>query len=99
MGDPIPSQLDLLRDEPEKAVEEFFRFAQESYKAEFERLDEIAFFVSYRRYGDFLKAVALAWRMADPWNKRILRPAWERLVKKYDIDGDYERFRGVRGES
>lgn len=90
-GDRIPSIFDRLRDDPEKAAEKLLRWAQEAYMAEFKRLDGIAVFVVNSAYGVFLKRMASAWLHADPWNKRILRQAWERLVKKYDIAGEYER--------
>ena len=63
------------------------------YVAEFGRLDDVALAVVYGRRGDFLKSFANAWLRADPWNKRILREAWERLIEKYELVRDLEEDR------
>ena len=55
-----------------------------------EALDSIAVNVSLSSHGDFLKAFAKAWQMADPFNKRILKPAFLILIEKYRLDKEYE---------
>ena len=60
------------------------------YATEFGRLDDVARAVVYGSRGSFLKAFANAWLRADPFNKRILREAWDRLVEKYDLVRDLE---------
>ena len=55
-----------------------------------EILDGIAVNVSLSNHGDFLKTFAKAWQMADPFNKRILKPAFLILIEKYRIDKEYE---------
>ena len=54
--------------------------------AEVDRLSCIAMDVYRGNRGSFLKAIADAWCKADPNNKRILRPAWTRIVEKYGLD-------------
>ena len=51
-----------------------------------EQLDKIAVEVSYSKEGDFLKVFAQAWQLADPFNKRILKPAWLILIEKYGLE-------------
>ena len=55
-----------------------------------EMLDGIAVNVSLSDHGDFLKTFAKAWQMADPFNKRILKPAFLVLIEKYRLDKEYE---------
>jgi len=55
-----------------------------------EILDSIAVNVSLSNHGDFLKAFAKAWQMADPSNKGILKPAFLTLIEKYGLDGEHE---------
>ena len=50
------------------------------------KLDYIAVEVSSSKEGDFLKAFALAWQLADSFNKRILTPAWLVLIDKYGLE-------------
>jgi hypothetical protein len=55
-----------------------------------EVLDGIAVNVSLSNHGDFLKTFAKAWQMADPFNKRILKPAFLILIEKYRLDEECE---------
>jgi len=50
------------------------------------KLDEIAVNVSQSRHGDFVKAFALAWQLADPSNKELLMPVWVILITKYHLE-------------
>ncbi len=36
-------------------------------------------------YGSFLKAFADAYLFADTKNRKILHPAWKKLIEKYDL--------------
>jgi hypothetical protein len=55
-----------------------------------EMLDSIAVNVSLSNHGDFLKTFAKTWQMADPFNKRILKPAFLILIEKYRLDKECE---------
>ena len=66
------------------------RRARAAYVAEFLRLDEIALAVFGGRRGSFLRKYADAWLHADAWNKRLMRPVWESLIKKYGLEEDPE---------
>uniref|UniRef100_A0A6M3JHB1 Uncharacterized protein n=1 Tax=viral metagenome TaxID=1070528 RepID=A0A6M3JHB1_9ZZZZ len=63
------------------------------YTAEFGRLDDVARAIVYGSRGSFLKAFANAWLRADPFNKRILREAWEEIIEKYDLVQDLREDR------
>ena len=52
-------------------------------------LQIIAVEVSNSRHGEFLKAVAKAWQMADNENKPIIKPAWLLLIEKYRLEKEY----------
>jgi len=55
---------------------------------EISKLDEIAVKeLKHGRHGSFLEHFLLAWRFADPTNKRVLKPAFEFLVEKYGLGG------------
>ena len=36
-------------------------------------------------FGSFLKAFADAYILADKKNRKILHPAWKKLIEKYDL--------------
>ncbi len=36
-------------------------------------------------YGSFLKTFTDAYLLADKKNRKILRPAWKKLIEKYDL--------------
>ena len=67
-------------------MSDIIKQAQESYLVEFELLDRIAVDVFHSRRGGFLRMFADAWLGADAENKRILRPAWLELIRKYSLD-------------
>lgn len=52
-------------------------------------LDKIAVNVVESLHGDFLKQLARTWLHADPFNKEILREAWETIIKKYKLDKEF----------
>lgn len=62
--------------------------AENKYRNEVARLDEIAIEVYHGKRGSFVKALADVWCRADPSNKRIVKPAWEAIVVKYDLAED-----------
>lgn len=64
--------------------------AQASHAAEFNRLDEIAVDVYHSTHSSFLRAFADAWCKADQWNKMILRPAWVKVIEKYNLHKEAE---------
>jgi len=52
------------------------------------RLDEIAVKeLRHGSHGGFLEHFLLTWQLADPSNKRVLKPAFECFVKKYGLKG------------
>jgi len=63
-----------------------------------EILDSIAVNVSLSNHGDFLKIFVKAWQMADPFNKRILKPAFLILIEKYRLDKEYEPTQAAEAE-
>jgi len=71
-------------------VGEVLRRARASYVAEFLRLDEIALAVFGGHRGGFIRRYADAWLHADAWNKRLMRPVWESLIRKYDLEENPE---------
>jgi len=52
---------------------------------EIRELDEIAEAELDRHRGDFLRHFLLAWLYADGENKRLLKPVFTKLVKKYGL--------------
>jgi len=60
--------------------------AEEMYQAAVERLNAVAGYVADSNHGDFLKALADAWLLADASNRRILKPAWAAIVAKYTLE-------------
>ena len=48
-------------------------------------LDEIAEAELDRHKGDFLRHFLLAWLYADGGNKRLLKPVFKQLIKKYRL--------------
>lgn len=55
---------------------------------EFLALDEIALGVFHGQRGHFVKKYCDAWLAADVWNKRLMRPVFERLIEKYGLEAD-----------
>ncbi len=53
--------------------------------ADIEVLDEIADAELDRPRGEFLRHFLLAWLYADGENKRLLKPAFKQLVRKYRL--------------
>ena len=70
--------------------EDPLKAAQAMWEAEFGHLDDVARAVLFSRRGQFLVTFAQAWLRADAFNKRILRGAWESLIKKYDLEEEAE---------
>jgi len=62
--------------------------ARTSWTHEFGRLDVIAVDVYHGKRGGFLRKYADAWIHADAFNKRLMQPAWEALIKKYGLEED-----------
>lgn len=62
--------------------------ARSSWLEEFLRLDDIAVDVFNGKRGGFLRKFADAWLHADPQNKRIIKPAWAALIRKYNLEED-----------
>ena len=62
--------------------------AQAAWLAEFGRLDEIAVDVYHGQRGGFIRKYADAWGHADAFNKRLMRPAWEAFIRKYNLEED-----------
>jgi len=54
---------------------------------EFEILDELAEAELDRSRGEFLRHFLLCWLYADRENKKLLKPAFNQLVKKYRLRG------------
>ncbi len=48
-------------------------------------LNTIALRVYNGDHGSFLKAFADAYLLADMGNRKILHPAWKKLIEKYDL--------------
>lgn len=69
---------------------EAYDSAEEKYQAEVKRLDDIALTVVNSDRGYFERTLADAWMHADKANKRILKPAWEGIVTKYDLAKEAE---------
>ena len=65
--------------------------AEEGYQADVELLNEIAVHVVDSDHGSFLKALADAWLRADPFNKRILRPAVKAIAVKYALEEEVRK--------
>ena len=67
-----------------------FDKAEKKYQAELELLNKIAVEIHHSDHSHFLRTLAEAWFLADPSNKRILKPAWEAIVTKYDLAEEVE---------
>ena len=67
-----------------------FDEAEEKYQAEVTHLNAIAAHIVNSDHGVFPKTLADAWLHADSSNKRILKPAWEAIVVKYDLAKEVE---------
>jgi len=91
----IEADLDSLKcRDIRKILEEAEKFIDQILQddVEISRLDEIAVDELRRgRHGSFLEQFLHTWQLADPSNKRILKPAFESLVEKYGLEsGDNE---------
>jgi len=62
-------------------------------------LDDIAIAVSLSKHGSFLTTFATAWQLADPYNKRVLTPAWLNLINKYELANELTKFRDYPTQS
>lgn len=60
----------------------------DAYREEWGDLDAVAHSVYYGARGSFLTAFASAWMKADVYNKAILKPAWEKLIEKYNLGAE-----------
>lgn len=69
---------------------EAYHSAQKIYLDDLQRMNEIAVNVYNSKRGSFLKAMADTWLRADPFNKRILRQAWQAFIVKYSLDEEAE---------
>jgi len=85
----VEADLESLKDqdireilgEAEGFIDQIFR-----NDVEISKLDEIAVNeLKHGRHGSFLEHFLLTWQLADPSNKRILKPAFESLVSKYGL--------------
>ena len=54
---------------------------------EFGLLDKIAIEIVHGKHSEFLKKFADAWLDADQQNKRILQPAFLKLIDAHDLEG------------
>ena len=64
---------------------ETYDVALKLYNDEVKRLNAVAGYIADSNYGDFLRALADAWLLADPSDKRILFSAWAAIVCKYSL--------------
>jgi len=86
----VESDLESLK---ERDIREILREAecfidQIQDDVEINKLDEIAVKeLRHGRHGSFLEHFLLSWQLADPSNKRVLKPAFEFLVEKYGLGG------------
>lgn len=71
-----------------RKVQEALDRARTSWIAEFGRLDEIAVDVYHGKRGGFLKKFADAWLHAEACNKRLIKPMWAALIRKYGLEED-----------
>jgi len=72
-----------ILEEAEKFIDQIFQDDDE-----ISRLDEIAVNeLKHGRHGSFLEHFLLTWQLADPSNKRVLKPAFNQLVEKYGLRG------------
>lgn len=62
----------------------------ETYHINLITLNRIATNVVHSNHGSFLKALADTWLRSDVENRAILRPAWTKIVKKYNLDKEAE---------
>jgi len=85
----------LEGEENKKKVQEALERAQASWLAELGRLDEIAVDVFSGKRCEFIRTYSDAWLHADAYNKRLMRPTWLALIRKYDLEEDPE---GTGGE-
>ena len=44
-------------------------------------------------YGSFLTSFILTWQTADPFNKQILKDAAVKLIKKYHLEQDAQKYK------
>lgn len=51
------------------------------------QLDSVAHNILDDSRGSFLTSFAYTWLRADPSNRAILKPAFEKLIEKYDLRG------------
>jgi len=72
----------------EKKIYKALLQVQASYAAEFLYLDEIALGVFHGRRGGFIRKYTAAWLHADAWNKRLMKPVFQALICKYNLDED-----------
>jgi len=71
-----------------KRMRDVLARARNSWTIEFGRLDEIAVDVHNGRWDGFIRKFADAWSHADAGNKRLIRHAWEALIREYDLEED-----------
>jgi len=87
----IESDLESLKDQDIREIlEEAEKFIDLLFQddVEISRLDEIAVNeLRHGRHGSFLEHFFIAWQLADPSNKRVLKSAFECFVKKYGLKG------------
>lgn len=62
--------------------------ARASYVAEFHSLNEIALAVLEGHRRSFLRKYADAWLHADPYDKRLMLPVFQALIRKYGLEGE-----------
>lgn len=44
-------------------------------------------------YGSFLTSFFATWQMADPFNKELLLPSAAKLIEKYHLDIDAQKYK------
>jgi len=85
----VEADLDSLKDQDIREIlEEAEKFIDQIFQEDVEisRLDEIAVNeLKHGRHGGFLEHFLYTWQLADPSNKRVLKPAFESLVNKYGL--------------
>jgi len=62
-----------------------FKLSYSPEHLDMQELDEIAEAELDRSKGDFLRHFLLAWLYADGENKKLLKPAFNQLIRKYRL--------------
>lgn len=75
-------------EENARKIQEALDRAQATWIEEFGCLDEIAVDVFHGRRGGFIRKYADTWLHADAWNKRLMKPVFQALIRKYDLEAD-----------